>query len=493
MSLDAPTRHRDEDFTMARFSTARRSRIRMIPDALSLEVRICPSAITPSSRPDHRADVSRVTHDGSQQTLLVEQLRHQLTSTAIPLAKKPPKAPKAPKAKATVSVTPKSLAAAVKSAKPGETIVLAPGVYTQNVVFNKQSNITIVGAPNQSSILAPRRGDAIKVMLSSNITIENVWLRSQGSQGRGISVVGSSVNVQNIKTDGTLGDGVVVTSYQGHNASLTATASQFDSVQTGDGLDLRLGSSSTINGCTFNNDGTAPGVGLSSVGLVLSGNATATILNSQFIGNTNAGLVALQNSVVTAQQSTFSNNHRGDGALFLNQATVNLVGNTFASNGEIRGEATGLNGVEFSTGFTGTAVVTGNSFVDNTAAGIWSGGSSNNIQITNNTFDNNVTGVFLDASAAPISATVQGNTFVVPVRSPDLYVGFLTIGRVTATVGGDGTLANTIENYANGRYIAESNGGPNAFVGNPNVTILTNTFLSNGMPVAPSQAIMTPG
>jgi parallel beta-helix repeat protein len=490
MSLDTPTRHRDEDFTMATFSTARRSRIRMIPDALSLEVRICPSAITPSSRPDRRADVSRVTHDGSQQTLLVEQFRHQLASTAIPLTKKPPKAPKAI---ATVSVTPKSFAAAVKSAKPGETIVLAPGVYTQNVVFNRQSNITIVGASNQSSILAPRKGDAIKVMLSSNITIENVWLRSQGSQGRGLSVLGSSVNVQNIQTNGTLGDGAFATNYQGRTASLTATSSHFDSVQTGDGLNLRQGASALINGCTFNNDGTAPGVTQSSVGLVLGGNASATILNSQFIGNTNSGLVALQDSAVTAEQSTFSNNRKGDGALFFNQGTVNLVGNTFASNGEIRGEATGLNGVEFSTGFSGTANVSGNVFVDNTAAGIFGGSSPNNIQIRNNTFNNNVVGVFLDASSAPISATVQGNTFVVPVNSPDSDVGFLTIGSVTATVGGDGTLANTFENYATRRSIGVSNGGPNAFVGNPNVTILTNTYLNNGIQVPPSQAILTPG
>ncbi|HEX3447741.1 MAG TPA: right-handed parallel beta-helix repeat-containing protein, partial [Isosphaeraceae bacterium] len=313
-------------------------------------------------------------------------------------------------------------------------------------------------------------------------------------QGRGISVVGSSVNVQNIKTDGTLGDGVVVTSYQGHNASLTATSSQFDAVQTGDGLDLRTGSSSLINGCTFNDNGTSPNVTISSVGLALSSNASATILNSQFIGNTNAGLVALQNSAVTAQHSIFADNKKGDGALFLNQTNVNLVDNTFASNGEISGEATGLNGVEFFINFTGSAIVSGNVFENNTAAGIWGGSSSNNIQITNNTFNNNVVGVFLDASAAPISATVQGNTFVVPVGSRDpQLVGFLTIGRVTAIVGGDGTLANTIENYADGRYIAESNGGPNAFVGNPNVTILTNTFLSNGMTVPPSQAVTTAG
>ena len=68
-------------------------------------------------------------------------------------------------------------------------------------------------------------------------------------------------------------------------------------------------------------------------------------------------------------------------------------------------------------------------------------------------------------------------------------VGFLAVGSgVTATVGGDGTLANTMENYANGRFIVESNGSPNASVGNPNVTILGNTFLARGCrPTLPRQ------
>ena len=211
---------------------------------------------------------------------------------------------------------PKSLATAVKSAKPGETIVLAPGTYTQNVVISKQSNITIVGAANQSSILAPASGDAIKVVSSSNITIENIWFDSQGSQGRGLAVVGSSVNVMNIKTDGTLGDGVVAAGYLGQSASLNATSSQFDAVQTGDGLDLQNGSSATINGCTFNGVGTAPGVSQASNGLVLTGNAAANISNSQFNGNTNSGLVAADNAQITAQDCTFNGNELGDGRFF---------------------------------------------------------------------------------------------------------------------------------------------------------------------------------
>ena len=60
-------------------------------------------------------------------------------------------------------------------------------------------------------VMPPERG----LCEFRNITIENVWFHSQGSQGRGLAVVGSSVTLQNIKTDGTLGDGVVVTGNAG--------------------------------------------------------------------------------------------------------------------------------------------------------------------------------------------------------------------------------------------------------------------------------------
>jgi len=103
-------------------------------------------------------------------------------------------------------------------------------------------------------------------------------------------------------------------------------------------------------------------------------------------------------------------------------------------------------------------------------------GATNNIQIANNTFDNNVVGVFLDASSAPISATVQGNTFVVPIGSPDTDVGLLATGSgVTATIGGDGSLANTMENYANGAFIIESHGSSNGSWATPKITIYSST------------------
>ena len=485
----------------ARGSRPRRYRNRRTPGAESLEVRDCPSTLAPSLGFDRLSHASVATDHAAHQA---DPSHHEDSDTALTFKKKVAKGAQtifvAPTGKLgltagkTAAHPLGSLTLAIKRAKPGATIVLAPGVYTQNPAISGKSDLTIVGAANQSSILSPPSGDGLKVFQSSNITIENVWFRA--SSGRGLTDVASSVDVQNIKTDGTQNDGVLTAGYGGVNAVLNATSSQFDSVRLGSGLELQPGSSATINGCTFNNDGTASGVDQSSNGMRVDTGAQANILNSQFIGNTNTGLVAYGNAQVTAQGSVFSGNRTGDGALFLDQATVNLTGDTFASNGEVVGESSGLNGVEFfgvpglADNYTGTAVVSGNLFENNTANGLFIGSSSNTMQIVNNVFENNIVGLSMDSTAAVINATVAGNTFEVPVGTADNYAGILAIGSgVMATIGGAGAQENAIENYTDGNFIHEAL-APGQDAGGSNLNIQANIYTYAGRAVPPSDAIL---
>ena len=386
-----------------------------------------------------------------------------------------------------------NLTLALRRARAGATIILAPGIYTQNAGMTNKNNITIVGAADQSSILAPASGQALKVYTSSNITIQNVWFRSSYNGGIGLAVAGSSVNVVNVKTAGTNNDGVVVVGYAGQTGVLNATSSQFNASQVGNGVELRGGASATITNCTFNGNGTSPGATQFSNGMFLNGNATATITGSQFNGNTNAGLVVSGQAQVTVQQSTFSNNLKGDGAIFMDSPTVNLYGNTFASNGQVVGETTGLNGVEFLGGYSGNAVVSGNTFVNNTANGLFIGGAPNNILVSGNQFldsiQGNVGGLAMDSSVTTIHATVVGNTFIGPANPANDQVGILALGNaLTATVGGSGSDANVFQNYLNGNFINQDVGsGPNQ--GCPNLSFPGNSFSRNGNPVAPSDAI----
>jgi hypothetical protein len=204
-------------------------------------------------------------------------------------------------------------------------------------------------------------------------------------------------------------------------------------------------------------------------------------------------LVALGSGSVVVQGSTFASNVKGDGALFIGNSNVDLRNNTFASNGTVVGPTTGLNGVEFMNGFAGSAYILGNSFVNNTGNGLYLGSNSGLTQVLNNYFDNNFVGLTMDtAPGGSLRANVQGNTIRKPVGADSNFVGILAIGRnLTATIGGDGNLGNSIQNYITGTFVYINDGdGNDHSAGFPNLTFLTNSFTdANGQAVSPSKAI----
>ena len=210
---------------------------------------------------------------------------------------------------------------------------------------------------------------------------------------------------------------------------------------------------------------------------VLEGNSQVNITNSQFSGNLNSNLVAYDQSQVTAQGSTFSNSQKGDGAIFSDQATVRLTGNTFASNGPGRRVRLGLQrrGVlqrlhrqrrRLGQHASATTRRTGSS----------SAGASQAIQITGNNFINNLVGLNMDASVAPISAVIQGNTFVGALGSADQ--GLVAAGSgVTATVGGSGSEQNTFENLRHSALHPPVQRQPGSTIGCPNLANIDDEYL----------------
>jgi hypothetical protein len=359
---------------------ARRRPNQLNPDAESLEARDCPSGLTAHSTLAEAAHTSIATHHATPEVRLHSLARpHQLNEGHVVQARRvgsrgPQIIYVAPRGKLGLAAgrSPAhplgSLTAALKRAKPGSTIILAPGVYTQSAGMTGKTGITIEGAAGNTSILAGSGAYALKVNSSSNITIENVWFRPPN--GSGLAIVGSSVTLQNVETDGSQDDGVVVAG----GGSVNAISSHFDSAQTGDGMGVEAGTA-TISGSTFNNNGTAGGSISGGSGLLVDGNSQVNITNSQFVGNLNANLVAFGQAQVTAQGSTFAQSQQGDGAIFAGSGTANLTDNTFATNSTVRGfvPGSGFDGLEFFHTFTGSAIVSGNTFSANTAYGVYSG------------------------------------------------------------------------------------------------------------------------
>lgn len=314
---------------------------------------------------------------------------------------------------------------------------------------------------------------------------------SAGSDSNGIGLDGgSSATISGSTFSGNALDGLLADG----NAQVTIIGSTFTGSRMGSGLQLNDSATATISSSTFNGNGTAAGVTQASNGMSISGSSRAQIVGSQFDNNTNGGLVASNASQINVQQSSLSGNVHSDGAIFFGQANVTLIGDTIASNGQTVGITTGLNGVEFfgspgnANSYTGTAVVSNNSFLNNTANGIFaaSGGS---LTISNNQFSGNVVGIFLYGGDAPINATVVGNTITTPANSSSADNGITMQGTgLTATIGGPGGAANTIENFADHAFIVVTAGsGPLA--GMPHDSILANTYLRNGSPVPSTTAI----
>ncbi len=480
----------------------RRRKHRLRPGAEALEVRECPSGAGAAAPPGlaESAHAIRVAQVETRQVRAeirheailarhnrLAEIRHE-ELLARRLQKRPVKgAPSTIYVASRGRISPAagknaahplgSLAVALKRAKNGSTIVLAPGTYTQAVGLTGKSGITIVGDANGSSVLAGAGAFALKVYSSSGITLQNLTIRT--SSGSGLAVVGSSVNLVNVNASGNQTGGVVING----GGSVNATGSHFDSTQSGDGMDVQSGTA-ILNNCTFNgNGGVSSGTGLS-----VENGSQVTIVNSQFVGNLNANLVAYNQAQVTATGSSFSASRQGDGALFSGQVNVNLSGDTFAGNGSVRGYVSGFNGIEF-LHFTGAGSVTGSTFANNTANGIFVGGSSQTLSVTGNLFSGNLVGLNIDGSVGAASAVIQGNTFTTSANSGDQ--GFVADGsNVNATIGGTGTLANTFANYAYQRSILQYNSSATSTVGCPVLTINTNDYTINGVVEDPSQAIL---
>jgi hypothetical protein len=463
-----------------RDASRRRRRNRLAPGAEALEVRDCPSgaaahlAVSETAHAMVAARHAAVRHH--HQVVAAHHARQKAASTIYVSPKG-----KSGLAAGKNAAHPASLKVALKRAKAGSTIVLAPGVYTQAVGLMGKSDITIRGAADGATILAGSGNYTLKIYSSSGITIDHVTFRSPN--GNGVAVYGSSVTLSNVSAVGNHVDGVVVAG----GGSVNVTSSHFDSSQTGDGMDVQSGTA-TITASTFNNNGTAGGAMPGGSGLSVEANSQVTITNSQLNGNLNSNMVGYDQAQVTAQGSTFNNSQKGNGAIFSGQASVNLTGNTFASNGKVFGATTGFNGIEFHSGFTGGATVSGNTFTGNTESGVFISGSSSAIQVTGNRFIDNFVGLNMDASTSAVNAVVQGNTFM--VTSGSSFQGLDAAGsNVTATVGGTGSQQNVFENYANNFSILEFHASAGKTIGCPNVSLQGNSYLQNGNAISQTQAI----
>lgn len=210
----------------------------------------------------------------------------------------------------------KTIQKGISLVDPGGTVIVAGGVYGENVDIPK--NLTLQGAGAGSTIIgAGGSGRGVDVDSALDVTISGVTVRNGSAlQGAGIYVTGS-----------------------GAFTLTNSTVSNNTCSSGGDGAGLYLGSGTTafISGCSFvNNTGSDEG------GAIYTWDSTLTIVGSTFTGNEatySGGAIRSAGSTLTVIESTLSSNAVGatgssgqGGGIHHNYGTLVIRKTTIANN-----------------------------------------------------------------------------------------------------------------------------------------------------------------
>ena len=258
---------------------------------------------------------------------------------------------------------------AITAAAPGDTVLVAPGLYSEQLDLLGKS-LTIQSAGNASNTtINSSAGPIVRVVNSANATL------------RGFTITGAF---------GVIGSGGAVLS-EGSTLTVDSCIITSNSVTDGVGaaIYVNAGGLTLLNSTISNNGASFVDAATSGVGAAVSiNNATATITGTTFSGNvaTSMGGGALGvtgTSVVTLNTSTFENNAAnvpsgattlgGGGAISVRDtASLSISGGAFTNNLSERG-AGGAIRVGASSGMSPSLTLQGVTFTTNTASG--SGGA----------------------------------------------------------------------------------------------------------------------
>ncbi|HEY7428899.1 MAG TPA: right-handed parallel beta-helix repeat-containing protein [Gemmataceae bacterium] len=385
--------------------------------------------------------------------------------------------------------------AVVNQAQAGDTVIVAPGTYNEQVTINKsitlegaQSGMDARSARGQESIVNGVNGSTAFVVAANNVVIDGFTI----SGNTNANVFGAGLYIQ---------------------PGFSGTQITNDIIQDNIiGLFLENapgGNQAVIQHDLFqNNNQTGPSSGTAIYfDQFTAGGAVSNVLISDntFVGNNNAGLIASSTDTAnpdtdfTITNNTFESN--GGGLVLLNLGSSTIAGNTFTNSGT----AIGLYGNDTNLSITGNHLTGGDGFgvqiAPSTFLGLSDMGPSSNVTVNNNDIHGFTQGAVdvetggytgtLDATknwwgsaSGPATGSITGPVnFTSFLSAP---VGFtattLTPGSATVTQSGSAQLVNVtvgVNSLPSGTTV---NGGT-----------VTVTLMQNGIPVTQASAQVSNG
>jgi hypothetical protein len=247
-----------------------------------------------------------------------------------------------------------TIQAAINAAAPGDTVLVAPGTYFENINFNGKA-ITVTSSDGAASTIIDGNAAGTVVTFNHNETagasLNGFTIRNgHAYDGAGISIINASPRIANnvITGNGGIdGIGILVSSgspvIQGN--TLTGNVENMGSGGGGAGIYITsVNSNATVSGnVVTNNHLDAGGFG---GGIFVDSYASALIQNNYIAGNSayngGGGIATRSNATVTIVGNVITNNSSrggGDGGGFydLNSGPLLFLNNTLYGNASIGG------------------------------------------------------------------------------------------------------------------------------------------------------------
>lgn len=310
-----------------------------------------------------------------------------------------------------------SIQAAIDNAFPGDTVLISPGIYEENVDVYV-TNLTLTSEPGSSGDTIVRAASALDdvfYVIADGVTIRGLNITGPvDSPNAGIRLNGvKHCNIENnqISTySDILNASIDNLNTSSENSSLILNNS---SSETGFGILLDSSSTNILDNNTVSGDGT----------LILLRSSTENKLNNNSVSGSNYGILVDSSSNNTLNGNNLSNNEVG---AYLKTSSGNILNNSTVSNNTVSGiylwDSVGNTLSNSTASRNNSSIVLQNSssnLIDNNTVsssnyGFWLYSSSNDNKLDGNTALNNRIGVHINASSGNV---LTDNTALNSIRS----------------------------------------------------------------------------
>lgn len=263
-----------------------------------------------------------------------------------------------------------TIQAAINAASPGDTVVVSPGTYTENINFNGKAitvqssqgaATTIIDGGGAGPVATFATGEARSSVLQGFTLRNGTTPAADSYEGGGVHISSASPSILNNVVSGNGGC-------------------------SGVGISVAF-ASPLIQGNTIANNAQNTCSGGQGGGIYVRGAASAQIVSNTITSNhadSGGGIALFAAGTPTIENNVVENNSAGQGGglYAVNQSDAAVVQNIFATNSATTGAGLYISPPSGTQG----ATLTNDTVAGNTGAGLWVGGFDSSIVISNTLF-----------------------------------------------------------------------------------------------------------